>query len=124
MDSLPVELLSRIFTNALPPEIDDLRYSVYNPSQPQTAISCVCNWWNQIAKSTPGLWTYIVLSNRAISQDPMKRRLELSGNLPLKVSMQLLQKEVYEGSEYADWGHIEVSSDPVFYQLHASLVEQ
>ncbi|KAG8925108.1 hypothetical protein FRC01_010667, partial [Tulasnella sp. 417] len=124
MDSLPVELLSRIFINALPPELDDVRHPVHNFSPVQATISCVCQQWNQIAESTPGLWTFIILSNAATSQAQavMKRRLELSGNLPLNVSMRLLRREPDRGDYYGSWR--KVSNDQSFLQMHALLVEQ
>ncbi|KAG8909289.1 hypothetical protein FRC01_007026, partial [Tulasnella sp. 417] len=77
-----------------------------------------------IAESTPGLWTFIILSNKAISQDAMKRRLELSGNLPLNVSMRLLRKE--PDNEYMAYlGHnVSNSNDQSFCQMHALLVDQ
>ncbi|KAG8916174.1 hypothetical protein FRC01_003317, partial [Tulasnella sp. 417] len=122
MDSLPVELLSRIFINALPPELDDVRHPVHNSSPVQAVISSVCQQWNQIAESTPGLWTFIILSNTARSQDVMKKRLELSGNLPLNVSMRLLRREPDRGDYYGSWR--KVSNDQSFFQMHALLVEQ
>ncbi|KIO29842.1 hypothetical protein M407DRAFT_21095 [Tulasnella calospora MUT 4182] len=108
MDSLPVELLSRIFINVLPPHLDDPRYEVEDPGPAQASICCVCQRWNQVAKSTPSLWTFIKIWNRIRSHDVMKRRLELSGNLPLNVMMWLCQDQ----------------DEEQFSEIHALLAEQ
>ncbi|KAG9016003.1 hypothetical protein FRB90_003862 [Tulasnella sp. 427] len=93
MESLPVELLSRIFVHVLPPHLDNPRHHAFDPARYHALICCVCQRWNQIAKATPELWTFIKVSYRAGSHDAMKRRLELSGELPLDISMRLLQDE-------------------------------
>ncbi|KAG8925110.1 hypothetical protein FRC01_010669, partial [Tulasnella sp. 417] len=108
MDFLPVELLSRIFTNALPPHLDDARYQVDDPGSIQASICCVCQRWNQVAKSTPKLWTFIKIWNRIRSHEVMKRRLELSGNLPLDVMLGLCQDQ----------------DEEEFSEIHALLVGQ
>lgn len=120
MDSLPVELISRIFINTLPPELDDPRYRIDELTPTQAAISCVCHQWDHIAKSTPEMWTFIVLSNRTKSHDSMRKRLELSGALPLNVSIRLSREET--DNEY--WGNPEVWENESFYEMHTLLLEK
>lgn len=120
MDALPTELFSRIFINVLPPDLDDARYQVDDPAPVQVAISCVCQRWNQIAESTPALWTFITLSNKTSSQHTMKRRLALSGNLPLNVSMRLTRVSGMDSdTEERMWGDYESLNE-----MHTLLVEQ
>ncbi|KAG9048505.1 hypothetical protein FS837_012695 [Tulasnella sp. UAMH 9824] len=119
MDSLPIELLSRIFTNLLPPNVDDALYQVDDPPEVQATISCVCQRWNQIAESTPELWTFVRLSRRTRSKDVVKRRLALSGNLPLHVSIRVAGWEPRLAID--DLGD---ASNESFQEMHALLVEQ
>ncbi|KAG8912551.1 hypothetical protein FRC01_005043, partial [Tulasnella sp. 417] len=116
MDSFPVEILSKIFTNVLPPEINDVRYRVDNPATVQATISSVCQRWHQIAESTAALWTFIILNKRTKSKEGIKRRLGLSGNLPLHVSMQVSGWE----PRLDDLGDAKNES---FREMHALLVE-
>ncbi|KAG8912550.1 hypothetical protein FRC01_005042 [Tulasnella sp. 417] len=120
MDSLPVELLSKIFINVLPPTLDDVRHPVDDPTQAQAALSGVCQRWNQIAEWTPELWTFIILSTRSSSHYAMKRRLGLSGSLPLNVSMRLSRQRF--GQAYL--AHLKPSDDQSSYEMHTLLVEQ
>ncbi|KAG8957337.1 hypothetical protein FRC00_004125 [Tulasnella sp. 408] len=117
MDSLPIELLSRIFTYVLPPNLDDARYQVEDPPEVQATISCVCQRWNQIAESTPELWTFIRLSRKTRSKDVVKRRLALSGNLPLNVSIRVTGRE----PRFEDWGD---ANNESFQEMHALLLKE
>ncbi|KAG9048504.1 hypothetical protein FS837_012694 [Tulasnella sp. UAMH 9824] len=135
MDSLPTELLSLIFINVLPSYLDDAHYYLFDDPAPlQALISCVCQQWNRIAKSTPGLWTFIGVSNKARSHDAMKRRLELSGSSPLNVYIRLSRtkdEEDYwddfagsdddeEWNKALEWADAKDS----YYETHALLVKQ
>ncbi|KAG8961458.1 hypothetical protein FRC00_012180 [Tulasnella sp. 408] len=124
MNSLPVELLSSIFINVLPRDLDDVRYQVDDQAQIQATICCVCERWNRIAKSTPGLWTFIKLSYRAKSHDAMRRRLGLSGDLPLNISMRLHCNVWVHGDEDREWDYEGVWQDPSSDKMLALLVEQ
>ncbi|KAG9028681.1 hypothetical protein FS837_003806, partial [Tulasnella sp. UAMH 9824] len=118
MDSLPTELLSRIFIDVLPPNLDDARYKVDDPPEVQATISCVCQRWNQVAESTAGLWTFIRLSEKTRSKGVIKRRLALSRSLPLSVSIRVSGRDVSlrDGLGYGN--------DESFQEMHALLVEQ
>ncbi|KIO29836.1 hypothetical protein M407DRAFT_21089 [Tulasnella calospora MUT 4182] len=115
MDSLPLELLSWIFINVLPPHLDDARHRVGDPAQVHVAISSVCQLWNQVAKSTPRLWTFIKISNQTSSHHAMKRRLELSGKLPLNVLIMFSR---------GGWGDLVEPDEVSFYEILALLVGQ
>ncbi|KAG8898625.1 hypothetical protein FRC00_002552, partial [Tulasnella sp. 408] len=141
MDSLPTELLSLIFINVLPPYLDDARYYLFDDPAPLHAlISCVCQRWNRIAKSTPRLWTFIKVSNKAKSHDAMKRRLELSVVSPLDISIRLSRNED-EDDYWSDFEDRDDFAEPdldeelnkqlewanakdSFYETHALLVKQ
>ncbi|KAG9023374.1 hypothetical protein FS837_005837 [Tulasnella sp. UAMH 9824] len=85
MEHLPTELVSNIFIRALPEPTP--YYFNYNddPSPLHAALCSTCQRWNQIAISTPDLWTFIHLAVGRNDHSVIKRRIALSGSRPLDV---------------------------------------
>ncbi|KAG8944221.1 hypothetical protein FRC04_002088 [Tulasnella sp. 424] len=95
MEQFPLELVSEIFIHSLP--IPTRYYYGYydDPAPMHSKICSVSRLWNQIAISTPELWTYIKFDVARNSHSVMKRRTDLSKSRPLDIAISL------EGPE--DW---------------------
>lgn len=96
MDSLPAELLSIIFVNALPPFASDFPHDS-DPASIHVRICSVCRKWNSVALSTPEFWSQITISSKLSSHNDMKRRLRLSQQSKLGVHIQLSMMSLVGG---------------------------
>ncbi|KAJ7067543.1 hypothetical protein C8F01DRAFT_1121606, partial [Mycena amicta] len=55
--------------------------------RPIHRLMLVCRRWNEVAQSTPGLWTTIYLAGQHISLGQLDSQLRRSGAMPLKVTI-------------------------------------
>lgn len=85
MEHLPTELVSTIFIRALPEPTRYCFSDTDDPSPLHAALCSTCRRWNQIAISTPDLWTFIHLDVGRSDHSVIERRIALSGSRPLDV---------------------------------------
>ncbi|KAG8902452.1 hypothetical protein FRC01_009574 [Tulasnella sp. 417] len=84
MENLPPEVLSHVFTFAIPRHGYQEHYVPEMTNQPQAELSLVCRYWEQVVTKTPQVWSYIHLSQTTTEQT-LRRRIELSSREPLDV---------------------------------------
>ncbi|KAF8323679.1 hypothetical protein DL93DRAFT_91 [Clavulina sp. PMI_390] len=100
LDTLPVELLARIFVTGL--------YSYSSTCDAEgflSSVGCVSWRWNNITMSTPAMWSRIAVRNKSRSQESwpllqrrVTRHLELSKETSLDLLLDLpwvLQEEIF-----------------------------
>lgn len=87
MNNLSPEILSEIFLCVLPASqrslFDNIR--AVDPSAIHTKLCLVCRHWNEIAVTTPALWTSITFTTSSSCHTITDRRLHLSKSLPLDI---------------------------------------
>lgn len=106
---LPNEVISNVFSVGCPvPNHESLSIDDAAPFKFQMAVSLVCRLWRDIAKSSPGLWTSVLVrpprstSKREFYREMLQSVLTLSRELELDVSINLRGIGEHEGSKYLD----------------------
>ncbi|KAG8978280.1 hypothetical protein FRB90_008503 [Tulasnella sp. 427] len=101
MDRLPPELLSHIFVLAMPEKLSYRDTDVEETTnKPQTTLSLVCKYWNQVILETPQLWSYVYLGQKT-TEYGLQRRLELSKGALLDVRIDTPVEYIARASESA-----------------------
>lgn len=89
MNKLSPEIISIIFIHSLPIPGRHYYEPGGDPAALHSKICSVSQFWNQVALSTPQLWTYIEFDVGRRSHAVMRRRVGLSKSQPLTVAFLL-----------------------------------
>ncbi|KAG8967981.1 hypothetical protein FRC05_001691 [Tulasnella sp. 425] len=84
MKNLPFELLSHVFALTITRDSYLDQHVQESTNKPQATLSLVCRYWEQVAITSPQIWSYIHLSLET-TEETLRRRLSLSGREPLDI---------------------------------------
>ncbi|KAG8944240.1 hypothetical protein FRC04_002107 [Tulasnella sp. 424] len=88
MKNLPTELLSHVFALTITRDSYLDQYPQESSNKPQATLSLVCRYWEQVAITTPQIWSYIHLYEEK-TEDALRRRLDLARSEPLDIRVDL-----------------------------------